>query len=119
MSYPVTPGQAPPVQPKKKRRVFLWVFLAIQMIFLIWIIGGVATANSTPSHAEVLQACANGGWQGVFSSYSDCMVHYANGLMQASEAGTAIGAGIVIALWVAVDVILGIGYAIYRLARRP
>ncbi|MEU3896409.1 hypothetical protein [Streptomyces sp. NPDC045251] len=36
----------------------------------------------------------------------------------ASDAGTAIGVGLVIALWAAVDVILGLTYIVFRLARR-
>lgn len=33
------------VQPKKKRRIFMWFFLTIQALFLIWIIGGISSAN--------------------------------------------------------------------------
>ncbi|MFD3939116.1 hypothetical protein ACFWSF_09270 [Streptomyces sp. NPDC058611] len=36
----------------------------------------------------------------------------------AGDVGTAIGVGLIIALWAAVDVILGITYAVYRLSRR-
>ncbi|MFE9849069.1 hypothetical protein ACFYPN_09675 [Streptomyces sp. NPDC005576] len=34
------------------------------------------------------------------------------------DAGTAIGVGLVIAVWVAVDIILGITYGVCRLTRR-
>ncbi|MFF3527196.1 hypothetical protein ACFYX5_11030 [Streptomyces rubiginosohelvolus] len=66
--------------------------------FLVWIITG---ANSN-DHAscegmvgDALTTCQNAG--GV---------------------GTAVGVGLIIALWVAVDIILGITYGVYRLARR-
>jgi hypothetical protein len=79
--------------PKKKRHIFRWVFLAIQAIFLIWIITGGSSAadNCDGKVGDALEAC---------------------------QAGTAVGAGIgimlIIVLWVAVDVILGITYLIVR-----
>jgi hypothetical protein len=36
----------------------------------------------------------------------------------AANTGTAIGAGLVIALWVAVDIIVGITYAVVHLTRK-
>ncbi|WP_158713666.1 hypothetical protein [Streptomyces sp. NRRL WC-3626] len=36
----------------------------------------------------------------------------------AGEVGTTIGVGLVVGLWVAVDVILGFTYVVYRLAGR-
>ncbi len=111
---------APPAaaKPRKKRRIFLWFFLAIQVIFLIWIITAASSAHATPTHAEVLKGCANGAWQGLFKSYSDCMTHYASGLKQAGEAGNAIGFGLVIVFWVVVDFLVTIPWAVYRLATR-
>ncbi len=67
---------------------------------------------------QVHKGCDNGAWQGLFQSHADCMTHYASGLNQAGEAGTAIGVGLVIALWVAVDVILGIGRLVVVFSRR-
>jgi uncharacterized membrane protein YciS (DUF1049 family) len=85
--------QAPPPQkPRKRRRIFLWFFLAVQVIFLIWIIAG-AQANHCNAQGS---ASANG----------------------ACSAGTAIGVGLIIGLWVAADVILGISYIIFRLSTR-
>jgi fatty acid desaturase len=84
--------EAPSTQ-KKKRHVFRWVFLAIQALFLIWIIAGASSAgdNCAGKTGDALDAC---------------------------QAGTAVGAGIgitlIIFLWVAVDVILGITYLIFR-----
>lgn len=111
------PVQAPP-RPRKRRRVFMWTFLVIQALLLIWIVAAIATAHPAPSAAAVAAACGNGGWQGVFQSYQDCTVHFANGLTQASEAGTAIGVGLVVVLWVAVDVILGVGRVVVLTSRR-
>src|SRR3954453_19209344 len=74
-------------------RVFTWIILAINVLFLIWIIGGTSSAadNCDGEVGDALSAC---------------------------EAGTAIGAGIgaamIIGLWVAVDIILGIIWLITR-----
>jgi hypothetical protein len=120
--------QAPPgyheqvprnTQPRKKRRIFLWIFLAIQAVFLIWIVTGLASKGSGPSVAsQTASACTNGGWQGLFKSQADCMKHYAVALHDAGDVGKGIGAAIIIAFWMVVDVILGIGYGVYKLARR-
>lgn len=79
------PGNPEP-KPKKKRRIFRWVFLAIQVLFLIWIITGVnGVADDCPPGQE--DACAVGG---------------------------GIGVIVIIFIWMAVDVILGVGYLIFR-----
>lgn len=106
------------VLPHKRRRVFMWFFLAVQALFLVWLVVGLATAHPGPTTAQVAQFCGNGQWQGVFTSYHDCVVHGANGLRAAGEIGTGIGAALIIGLWVAVDVILGIGRLVVVLARR-
>ncbi len=46
---PYRPGQPPPT---KRHRVFLWVFLAIQVIFLTWVI---SAGVSAPQHGVGLQ----------------------------------------------------------------
>jgi hypothetical protein len=96
--YPAPPMAGQP-QPSRKRRVFMWIFLAIQILFLIWVIGGAAAGHN--------------------SGQSGCGTLDAQTCQSAADAGTAIGVGIVIAFWVAVDMILGISYGIYRLATRP
>ena len=100
------PPQAPPPRyapapapPRKKRRVFLWVFLAIQALFVIWLITGIAGVHN---------AAANCHDQ--YLTHTECA--------QATDAGGALGAGLIVALWVAADFILAVGYAIYRLAGR-
>lgn len=84
-------------KPKKRKRIGMWVFLAVQALFLIWIITGVASASGTPS---------------------DCGGLDAQTCNSASDAGTAIGVGLIIGLWAVVDFILGLTLLIIRLARR-
>ncbi len=105
--------------PRKRRRVFLWIFLTIQVLFIAWIVAGIASKPAgTPIAQQVAQQCGNGGWQGLFKSYSDCTKHYAVALNDASNAGKGIGAAVIVAVWFVVDVILGISYGVYKLARR-
>lgn len=104
MSYdqpwpPYNPDPLEQAPAPRKRRVFPWVFLAIQVLFLAWVIAGAAGGHSTAA-----------GCHDPYLTHQECA--------SAAEAGTAIGAGIVIAFWVAADVILGASYGIWRLARR-
>lgn len=107
----------PAEKPRKKRRLFLWVFLSVQVVFIIWIIAGAASHPAGPTAAaQAAQQCAHGGWVGLFKSQADCQVHYAHALNEASTAGTGIGIALIVLLWVVVDFFLGLGYGIYRLA---
>ncbi|WP_195911121.1 hypothetical protein [Streptomyces kaniharaensis] len=81
--------------------MFFWIFLAVQALFVIWIIAG--TVSSTKSASR---SCA--GLTG--QDFTNCI--------SAGHAGTTIGIGLIIGLWAAVDIILGITYLIYRLSRR-
>ena len=111
--------QQPAQQPRKKRRVFLWVFLGIQAVFIIWIIAGLASHPAGPTTAQqAAQQCANGGWQGLFKSQADCQVHYAHALNDAGNVGKGIGVAFIIIFWMVVDFFVGLGYGIYRLASR-
>ncbi|MFI8965340.1 hypothetical protein ACIGO8_24880 [Streptomyces sp. NPDC053493] len=103
MSIP--PGSTPPWQPppppqqplRKNRRIFLWVFLAVQLLFLIWLITGIASGAGSPEDCDTLdQKTCN----------------------DAETVGTAIGVGLILILWAVVDVILGITYAVYRFSKR-
>lgn len=96
MSYYTAQQPQLPVQ-RKRRRIFLWVFLAIQALFVIWLVTAIAT-NRHASNCGSLDA-------------STCQSAY--------DAGKAIGVGVILVFWVIVDAIVGGGYAIYRLARRP
>ena len=78
----------------------------------------VAMAMPMPSAAEVQHRCGNGEWSPLFTSYHDCVVHGANGLTAAGDIGKGIAVGLIISLWVAVDLILGIGRLVVVFARR-
>jgi hypothetical protein len=104
-------------KPYKKRRIFLWVFLAIQAIFIIWLIAG-STTKTGPTTAQVAQFCGNNAWQGVFTSYADCVKHGATGLTAAGNIGKGLGLATIVIVWVVVDFLVGLTYGIYRLARR-
>jgi hypothetical protein len=69
------------------------------VLFVIWVVTGAASGHAAAA------ACHDR-----YLTHAQCA--------SASEAGTAIGVGLVIAFWVAVDVILGVSYGIWRLARR-
>jgi hypothetical protein len=109
------------VPQRRKRRVFLWVFLAIQVIFIIWIITGIAaTAHTAPTAAQMAQYCGTGPKSvlALYSSKASCMTHYSQALSDAAGAGRGIGVAAVVLFWCVVDFLVGGGYAIYRLARR-
>ena len=101
----------------RPHRVFLWVFLAVQVGFIIWIITA-STGSTGPSSAQIAQFCGNGGWHGVFSSYADCVKHGAVGLTDAGNIGKGIAVSVIVIAWVIVDFLLAVTYGIYRLAKR-
>lgn len=88
----------PPAKTKKKRRIFMWVFLAIQALFLFWVIAGIASGSGDATDCGSLsqEACND-----------------------AADVGTGIGVILIIVFWCIVDFLLAVGYGIYRLARRP
>ncbi|HKR51532.1 MAG TPA: hypothetical protein VJT72_18515 [Pseudonocardiaceae bacterium] len=95
---------APPGEHKHSRdeeaaHDFPWVFLAVQVIFIVWIILGINSAGDSNDCSgltgDALKACRDAG-----------------------DVGTTIGVGLVIGLWAAVDIILGISYLVFRLGRR-
>lgn len=106
-------------KPYKRKRVFLWFFLAVQVIFIIWLIVGLATIHTgvSPHSADVVNFC-KGGWQGQYKSYQDCLTSYSKDLTSAGDVGKGIGAGTVVIVWVVVDFLLAVVYGVYRLARR-
>jgi uncharacterized membrane protein len=83
--------------PRKKRRIFLWVFLAVQVLFVAWIVLGLTSGGGTPSDCEGLsqQACND-----------------------AESIGTGIGVALIVGVWLAVDFLLAVVYGVYRLAKR-
>jgi hypothetical protein len=88
----------PAAPPKQPHHWFLRIFIPVQLAFIAWIISGVSSASHAAAGCQYLTAaqCAN-----------------------AAGAATAIGVGLIVALWAAVDVILGIGYGVWKLATRP
>jgi hypothetical protein len=78
----------------------LWIFLAVQILFLIWVITGIASGSGTPEECRGLTG----------DNLELCK--------DASDVGTTIGVGLIVAFWVAADFILGLTYLIYRLANR-
>lgn len=107
---PVRQHHRKPLEPRRKRRVFLWVFLGIQALFVVWLItGAVSTGNG---HAEAVAYCHAHPTQ--FLPFSQCVSDYASG----GKVGSAIGLGLIFVFWAIVDIILGVSYGIYRLARR-
>lgn len=85
------------MEPKKKRRVFLWFFLAVQVLFIIWIVGGASTGAGTPE---------------------DCGTLSEEACNAASDIGTSIGVALIVGVWVVVDFLLAVIYGVYRLATR-
>jgi hypothetical protein len=65
-------------------RIFTYIILAINAIFLIWIIAGTTSSNST----------------------KDCGSLSAQACNDAQNVGKGIGATLIIILWVLVDIIL-------------
>lgn len=53
---------APSAGLRRKRRILLRVFIAVQPVFVIWIITGLASHPVGPSAAEAAQRCGLGGW---------------------------------------------------------
>lgn len=87
---------APPA-PRKKRRIFLWVFMVIQALFIVWIISGAMSASGQAGGCEGLDA-------------QTCNA--------ASDVGTGIGVALIVGLWLVVDFLLAVIYGVYRLAKR-
>ena len=113
MSHTVaTTEAAVTAQPRKRRRVFLWVFLAIQAVFIIWLIAGGASAGGS-IHASVAAQCLQQA-KGMGMTQAQCI----SWLGGAAKTGTALGAAFIVVLWVVADIILGISYGVYRLATR-
>lgn len=80
--------------PKKKRRVFMWVTLAINALMAIWLITGLTTVESCAGKTgDALSIC------------------------QAGQAGSAIGAFIIVVVWGMVDLIIGVIYLVTRKRR--
>jgi hypothetical protein len=112
---PADHGQPPR---RKRRRVFMWVFLAIQALFVLWLVVGLATVHAGPTSSQIAQQCYHHNWWPLFKSQADCVTHFGGAMTTAGNLGKGIGAALIILLWAVVDIILGISYGVYRLATR-
>ncbi len=76
-------------RPRKKRRVFLWVFLGIQALFLAWVIYG-ASISTAPPPSQVASACFHHAWWPLFKSQADCVTHYGGALTSAGDSAMSM-----------------------------
>lgn len=88
---------ATPAKTTKKRRYFLWFFLVVQILFIVMLVTGAASVSGGPT---------------------DCGTLDPKSCKDAHDVGSTIGVGLLVGLWMATDVILGISYGIFRLTRR-
>lgn len=108
----VISGPRPPpldtsIEARKKCRIFMWVFFAIQLIFLAWVIGGgTSTGGSIPSSTVDLLPRPPGRLPDLPGLLND----YSGG----AKVGTAIGVASIILFWFVTNVILGVCYGAYR-----
>jgi hypothetical protein len=76
-------------------RPLTWFILAVQVLFIVWLIAGVNSASDTCSNDQYSDAC------------------------RAGEAiGMGIGIGLVLFLWALVDVILGVIWLVTNKSKR-
>lgn len=93
--------------PRRRRlphwRIFSWVIVAFNLLMLVWIIAGAATASSAAGcgHAQAIA-----GIETAKQAASSCHA--------AADVGTAIGVAALIAVWVAGDIILGVLWLVTR-----
>lgn len=79
----------------KKRHIFMWIFIAMQLLFTVWLITGIVDAQA-PAYTGPYNKDAELG----------------------EDVGTAIAAWMIIVVWTLADlVMLGI-YGIVKLVRR-
>ncbi len=93
---PSAPDQNVRGRSKWPRRWFKLSFVTLQVVFLVWVVGGARSGARTPLKCGVLNP-------------HDCNA--------AQNLGTAIGVGVIIVIWVLVDIVLGVSYAMARLRR--
>jgi hypothetical protein len=94
-------------KPWKQRRIFLWFFLALQVVFIIWLVAGTASTGSG-INASVVAQCHHQA-VGMGMTQAQC-VSFLGG---AAKTGTTIGAAVIVIVWVVVDFLVGLTYGIY------
>ncbi len=80
----------------KKFSFFTWFILAVNVIFLIWIIVGINAGQSGSCDPAV--------------NPQDCET--------AKDVGTTVGVALIVFFWAAVDVVLGVIWLITRRSRK-
>jgi hypothetical protein len=94
-----------PTPQRRKRRIFMWIFLAIQALFIIWLIAAIISVNSHGGITAYCQKAANSQYIGV------------HGCNDAASTGSALGFIALFGVWIGVDFLVAVPYLIYRLAR--
>lgn len=79
-----------PTPVRKRRHIFRWFFLAVQAIFLIWIITGATSAAHSSCNGLSHEACTT-----------------------AKQVGGGIGVLVIIFVWLAVDVVLALTWLVF------
>src|SRR4051794_9004418 len=86
----------PPVNSNSERPWFAYIFLVIQIVFGLWLLGGVGSAASADD---------------------SCTGPYTELCQDATTAGASIGIAIIMLIWMATDVILASTYFVFRRPR--
>jgi hypothetical protein len=75
----------------------LWFFMAVQVLFIVWIIAGAGSSGGDATDCGSL-------------SQETCN--------DAEDIGTGLGVALIVVVWMVVDFLLAVIYGIYRLAKR-
>lgn len=89
-------------KPKKRKRIFMWFFLAVQALFIVWLIAGAMQPGASEACKGIITS--------EFYTQDDCETAYA--------AGQGIGFIAILGIWAVVDFLLVLTWAVIRLARR-
>ena len=100
------------VRPREKRRIFLWFFAAVQVIFIIWLVVGIR-GNATSINPTVVHQCHEPANLATWGSVQACE----NALGAAAKVGTGLGVAPIIITWILVNGALGFFHGICLLRR--
>ena len=106
--------------PQRRRAVFPWFFLAVQVLFGILVIAAALAADHGTAEAvshQVARTCLSGAWQGAFPSQRACLEHFHVALPAGQDLDPGLSPGLVAIAWAVADACLLLGYGLYRLAR--
>lgn len=98
---PHQPGQyappSPPAERRRRPRIFVWVFAAVQAVFIGWII-------------YTLTRDVSAGCDPEYISQANCDA--------VTSFGRFLGTMVILGIWAMVTIILGVGYLVFRQASR-